>query len=76
MLIYEKKEDGYYCTQVILGFTKSECVTHKVKQKEIHNEHFKTVRLLSTDETMVFVTGDTSVLGGGVQARYKYERYL
>jgi len=76
MLIYEKKPDGLYCTQVIHGFNKSDCTTNKLPPQKVHNKHKDGVGLLTDTGLMVFVTGDTSVLGGGIQARIKYEHYL
>lgn len=74
MLIYEKKGGQLYITQVMIGAGKSHVSTHKTDIDRIHASHRDPVEYLQ--EGLVFVTGDSSVLGGGVQPRSRYAHYL
>ena len=76
MLVYEMREDGLYVTQVIHGFNGSEITPHKTTIQKIHQSHRDSVRYLKPDDGLVYVTGDTSVLGGGIKPRRLYEQYL
>ncbi len=75
MLIYEQIGKKYFVTQVIFGFKKNKTKTHKVKvTKLIIPSHAAGCRKLT--QGRVFVTGDTSILGGGNQPRQVYQHLL
>ena len=74
MLIYEWVETQLWVTQVMMGFGKPNASSHKTSPDRIHADHRIPVSELV--DGFVYVTGDTSVLGGGFQPRSRYERYL
>lgn len=74
MLIYQKKNNEYYVTEVIVGFMHTNVQTTKTNLKKIYHKHRNEVEKIG--EETVYVTGDTSMVGGGHQPEYVYKHIL
>ena len=76
MLIYRWEDEQLFVTQVMHGALKSDVSTHKVSIEKIHEGHRKPVQKLKKIDGYVYVTGDSSVLGGGFQPKQVYQHHL
>lgn len=74
MLIYEKIDDLYFVTEVIFGFEKTSIKQYGTSLDKIYHKHAEHVKNLEDGEC--YATGDTSMVGGGLQPREIYQHIL